>query len=134
MTPVSGGPTGSGAGGRRYTYSYASAARPPPTKGPTYQTHAFVQYRATSSGPNARAGFIAAPVSGPPIRMSSVIVKPIASPAIDLNEPPGSAAVANTTQTRKNVRTPSITTPCQTLIPLPRDGAPRCVVARTLAG
>ena len=48
----------------------------------------------TSSGPNARAGFIAAPVNGPPMKMPSVIVKPIASPAIALKAPRGSAAVA----------------------------------------
>src|SRR5207248_5562243 len=95
-TPVSGGPTGSGRGGRRYRKSYASAASAPPAKGPAYQTHAFDHVRERSSGPKARAGFTAAPVSGPPIRMSSVIVSPIASPAMDLNEPPGSAAVAKT--------------------------------------
>src|SRR5204863_10034383 len=106
---------------------------PPPTNGPAYQTQAFVQFRCTSSGPKARAGFIAAPVSGPPISTSIVIVSPIARPAIDLNVPPGSAAVANTTHTRKNVKTPSITTPCHTLTPLPRAGEPRFVVPRTLA-
>ena len=43
-----------------------------------------------------------------------VIVNPIPSPAIALNVPPGSAAVAKITQTRKNVSTSSMTTPCQT--------------------
>jgi hypothetical protein len=33
------------------------------------------------------AGFLAAPVNGPPIKMSSEIVKPIARPAIDRNVP-----------------------------------------------
>src|SRR5437764_1922493 len=110
-TPVSGGPTGVGASGRRYSHSYATAPATPPTSGPTYQIQAFVQNESTSSGPNARAGFIAAPVSGPPIRMSIVIVRPIASPAIDLNVPRGSAAVAKTTQTMKNVRISSVATP-----------------------
>ena len=44
------------------------------------------------------------------MRMSNVIVSPIASPAIDLKAPPGSAAVANTTQTRKKVRIASVST------------------------
>ena len=34
-----------------------------------------------TAGPNTRAGFIAAPVSGPPNKMSSVIVDPITRPA-----------------------------------------------------
>lgn len=33
-----------------------------------------------TAGPNHRAGFIAAPVSGPPMRMSAAIASPIASP------------------------------------------------------
>ena len=56
-----------------------------------------------SSGPNARAGFIAAPVIGPPTKTSIVIVSPIARPAIALNAPRSSTAVAHTAQTRKNV-------------------------------
>ena len=62
------------------------------------------QKPSTSCGPNARAGFIAAPVRGPPKRMSSVIVNPIARPAMDLNVPRGSAADAKMTHTRKKVR------------------------------
>ena len=42
---------------------------------------------------------------------SIVIVSPIARPAIDLNAPPGSTAVAKTAQTRKNVRMISTTRP-----------------------
>ena len=63
-----------------------------------------------------------------------MIVKPIASPAIDLNVPPGSAAVAKTTQTRKKRQHDLDHEPCQTVTPLPRLGAPRCVSRRTLAG
>ena len=37
----------------------------------------------TSIGPRARPGFMAAPVSGPPMRMSAAIVRPMAKPAID---------------------------------------------------
>ena len=55
--------------GRRTTPNRWSSSRPP------------------AAVPNARAGFIAAPVNGPPKRMSIVIVRPIASPAIDLNVP-----------------------------------------------
>ena len=55
------------------------------------------------AGPNARAGFIAAPVKGPPKSMSMVIVRPMAKPAILLNAPLASTAVAKTTKTRKNV-------------------------------
>jgi hypothetical protein len=73
---------------------------------------------------------MAAPVSGPPMRMSIVIVKPIARPAMILKLPPGSAAVAKTTHTRKKVRTVSITRPCQTLTPAPSTGAPRFTIAR----
>ena len=65
--------------------------------------------------------------------MSSVIVSPIASPAIDLKAPPGSTAVAKTTQTRKNVRISSITSPCQWSMPPPRPGAPRFVNCRVRA-
>ena len=68
------------------------------------------------------------------MRTSNVIVRPMARPAIDLKAPPGSAAVAKTTQTRKNVRIPSITTPCQTLTPEPSAGEPRLLIARTFSG
>src|SRR6187431_3277470 len=81
--------------------------------GPTQYTHQSSQTPKTSSGPKARAGFIAAPVSGPPARMSNVITSPIASPAIEAKDPRTSAAVANTTQTRKNVRTASSAAPDQ---------------------
>jgi len=40
-------------------------------------------------GPNQRAGFMAAPVRGPPIRMSKAIVRPIPNP-------PASARAAST--------------------------------------
>src|SRR6266581_3085644 len=56
------------------------------------------------AGPNHRAGFIAAPVKGPPIMMSSAMVSPIARPPTALKEPLGSIPVPYTTETRKNVR------------------------------
>jgi hypothetical protein len=68
---------------------------------------------------------MAAPVSGPPIRTSIVIVSPIARPAIDLNVPRGSAAVANTTQTRKKVRIASTISPASGWMPGFRTGVPR---------
>jgi hypothetical protein len=46
-----------------------------------------------------------APVNGPAKRMPSMIVNPIASPAIDLDVPPGSTAQAMITQTMTVVRT-----------------------------
>ena len=52
-------------------------------------------------------------------------MKPIARPAICLNVPRGSTAVANTTQTRKNVSTASITTPLPAPMPEPSAGTPR---------
>jgi len=61
------------------------------------------------------------------MRMSSVIVKPIASPAIDLNVPLGSTAVAKITQTRKKVRIASTATPAPTVITGVSDGAPSLV-------
>ena len=72
-----------------------------------------------SSGPKARAGFIAAPVSGPPTNTSIVIVRPIASPAIALNAPRASTAVAQTAKTRKNV-----------MISSSRTALPSCDVRR----
>src|SRR5207245_1680223 len=63
------------------------------------------------AGPNHRAGFIAAPVKGPPIKMSIVIVMPIANPPTAWKDPLGSIPVPNTTKTKKNVRTASTTIP-----------------------
>ena len=56
--------------------------------------------------------------------MPNVIVRPIASPAIDLNAPPGSTAVAKTTQTRKNVSRASIARPAPTPIVSFTTGTP----------
>src|SRR5918996_2196706 len=88
--------------------SYASAARVAPITGPTKYTHRPVYSPPATAGPSDRAGFMEPPVNGPPIMMSIAITNPIASPATLLNEPSGSTAVANTTQTRRNVSTASI--------------------------
>ena len=87
-----GGPTGSSSAGRRYRNSYSTAATVAPSSGPAYQTQPLAQWSPTSCGPNARDGFIAAPVNGPPKSTSIVIVRPIARPAIDLNVPRASTA------------------------------------------
>src|SRR3984893_8307705 len=102
-----------------------TAATVAPTTGPAYQTQPLAQWLPTSCGPNARAGFIAAPVNGPPKRMSIVIVRPIASPAIDLNVPRGSTALANTTHARKNVMIASRPNAAPAFTPPPSAGTPR---------
>ena len=62
-----------------------------------------------------------------------MIVKPIASPAICLNAPRGSTAVAKTTKTRKNVSTASTTTPAPELIPPPSAGDAEIATAFSIA-
>src|SRR5271166_4327932 len=57
--------------------------------------------------------------------MSIVIVSPIARPAIDLNVPRGSTALANTTHARKNVITASSPNAAPGETPLPTAGTPR---------
>ena len=85
------------------TCSHSSAATIPPRIGPTQYTMWATNWPATSAGPKARAGFIAAPVSGPPTRMSNQqhqahrrTRRPWAPPAL--------TQVPNTADTRKNVR------------------------------
>jgi hypothetical protein len=68
------------------------------------------------------------------MKMSSVIVKPIARPEIEANAPRGSAAVAKTTQSRKNVSTASITTPPPAPIPGASEGAPRLTASTCCSG
>ena len=55
----------------------------------------------TTAGPNDRAGFIDAPVSGPIARMSAVTTRPMANPPT--LGAAGSTAVPNTTKVRKKV-------------------------------
>jgi hypothetical protein len=59
------------------------------------------------------------------MKMSRVIVKPIARPEIEPKAPRGSAAVAKITHTRKKVSTVSITSPAPGLMPVPSAGTPR---------
>ena len=77
----------------------------PPTIGPTHQTGWATQVPLTSAGPKARAGFIAAPVSVPPTRMSKNSSQPDAE-AADLRRV-GETAVPNTADIRKKVSTAS---------------------------
>src|SRR5450830_1360461 len=63
-------------------YSYTKPARPPPSNGPTQYTQWFSQNPATNPGPNVRAGFMDAPVRGPPTRISTRTVSPIPKPPI----------------------------------------------------
>ena len=60
------------------------------------------------------------------MRTSIVIVSPIARPAIDLNAPPGSTAVAQTAHTRKKVMMISRTKP----LPAPKPAAACGTAAR----
>src|SRR3954451_11536880 len=74
------------------------------------------------AGPNQRAGFIAAPVSGPPMRMSAVIANPMARPPV--LGPRGSTAVPNTANRTSAVRTASIAIQPPAPTPSPRAGVP----------
>src|SRR6266480_884795 len=85
-----------------------------PKKGPIQYTYQLSKNCATTAGPNHRAGFIAAPVSGPPIMMSIEIVRPMAKPPTALKVPFGSIPVPYTTVTRKNVRIASTRIPVTT--------------------
>ena len=63
------------------TYCQSNAASNAPRIGPTQYATCPSHCPATSAGPNARAGFIAAPVSGPPTRISNSSTSPIPNPA-----------------------------------------------------
>src|SRR5687767_8527071 len=63
-------------------YRYSSAATAAPTNGPIHHTYQSVKLPDATAGPNQRAGFIAAPVSGPPMRTSAVTARPMARPPI----------------------------------------------------
>ena len=83
----------------------------PPTPVRRCRPHQSSQTLKTSfSGPSARAGFSAAPVSGPAARNADRDREPDRQAGDRLERPPGSAAVANTTQTRRNVMIASRTT------------------------
>src|SRR5205814_5363757 len=91
----------------------------------THHTYQFSSAPAANAGPNHRAGFIAAPVSGPPIRMSAATARPIAiPPRLGAR---ASTAVPNTTRIRITVRTASMAIPAAGLTPAPRARAPTWV-------
>src|SRR2546421_466636 len=75
-----------------------------------------------TAGPNARAGFIMAPVKFPPTSAATKIASPIPKPPIfGASE---ETAVPNTALTRKNVSSASIQTPCRKVTSPARRGAP----------
>ena len=73
-------------------------------------------------------------MNGPPKRMSMVMVRPMAKPAILLNAPLASAAVAKTTKTRKKVRTASSSIPCMRVKSGARSGVPSPTGRQTDSG
>ena len=77
----------------RKTFAYSRPATIAPRNGPIQYTYQLSKNCATTAGPNHRAGFMAAPVKGPPIMMSREIVSPIARPPTALKEPFGSIPV-----------------------------------------
>ena len=86
----------------------------------------------TSAGPNARAGFIAAPVSLPVAKMLTVITSPTTSPPSF--GPRGSSAVPKTAIIRKNVAMASMPMPWTRLTPALSAGTPRLVASRMTSG
>ena len=75
---------------------YTTLAMMPPAIGPTVHTIASDQRPPISAGPNQRAGFIAAPVSGPNAMISKAITSPIVNPAVFSHGPRSSTAVPKT--------------------------------------
>src|SRR5437867_981915 len=74
------------------------------------------------AGPNARAGFIIAPVNGPPTSAHTKIASPIPKPPIlgDSDD----TAVPNTALTRKKVSIASIRMPCRPSVVIESCGVP----------
>src|SRR5881396_1188770 len=108
--------------------------------GPIQYTYQLSKNWETTAGPNHRAGFMAAPVSGPPIMMSIEIVRPIANPPTALKVLFRSMPVPYTTLTRKNVRIASTRIPLTAVTfpvntgEVPRAGVPRCEGCQTEDG
>ena len=78
-----------------------------------------------------RAGFIDAPVSAPPIRMSKAIVRPIPKPPIF--GALGSTAVPKTANTRKKVTIASTKMPVIGVTPGASIGVPSCAFLQMLS-
>src|SRR5207245_1464505 len=96
----------------------------PPAIGPAIHTHQSVHVPVASAGPNQRAGFMAAPVSGPTARTSIVITNPTVNPAVFANGPRSSITVAKTAHTRKKVATASTSTAFPSMYPESTLGVP----------
>ena len=93
-----------------------------PMAGPAIQTYQLSRKPPATAGPNQRAGFMAAPVSGPPIRMSAVMARPMARPPILGAR--GSIAVPKTANSRTMVRIASIAIAATGPVPSPSAGVP----------
>src|SRR2546428_4530677 len=96
----------------------------PPVIGPAIHTHQSVHVPVATAGPNQRAGFMAAPVSGPTARTSIVITSPTVNPAVFANGPRSSITVAKTAHTRKKVATASTNTAFPSVYPDSTIGVP----------
>src|SRR5439155_2164053 len=101
--------------GRSSTCSYTSAAAQAPAIGASQYAQCHCQYISSSAGPNERAGFIDAPLTAPPARMSNATVRPIPNPPILTARPRSSTAVPKIDVISKYVRMNSVskTTPVE---------------------
>src|SRR5579883_2895000 len=100
--------------------------------GPIQKTYQSLQKPEASCGPKARAGFIAAPVSGPPTRISIITVRPMPKPPILGAR--ASTAVPNTASTKKKVNTASRKMAVPTETPGASAGEPRWVTLQMDSG
>src|SRR3989475_7318374 len=87
----------------RNTYSYTTAPRIPPRRGPSQYTHQLSKKPDATAGPSHRPGLIAAPVKYPPKSQSTPTVSPIWIAPSVFAAPRESIAVAKTTNTTRNV-------------------------------
>ncbi len=90
-------------------YRYTTAAKAPPSSGATMKSHTCDSALSPtiSAGPRLRAGLTEVPVSGIPIRCTTVSASPMARPAKP-GEPTRLVAIS-TTSTQTNVSTTSVT-------------------------
>ena len=112
----------SGSASPSRTDRYSTPARPAPSRGPIHHTYQFAKAPDATAGPNQRAGFMAAPVKGPPIRMSAATARPIAIPPS--RGARRSSAVPKTAMTSRTVSTASMAMPVIGVTPWPRAGVP----------
>src|SRR3989442_14343259 len=101
---------------------HSAAATPAPITGPIQYTAWASHCHATSAGPIARAGFIAAPVKLPPTSASTKIARPMPKPAI--LGASDETAVPQTPLTRKKASAAPTQTPCMKPTSFARRGVP----------